>query len=350
MSGYYSHRGDDLEDVSQLHYNRLSSISDSEAKRMIADGGPVVYIHDMLSGGDYGNDALYSRANVNSFHNNVSDEWASKLYWDVVGGHGGFGIAVLGAVMDESSPLYEQEDEELTDAATSIRDLVEGLDDYALINDEEHSNLEMAAQTEQFPAAAFDIYVREAPGTPSGTRTTTLPRWIGGVFGLELDEETLVKLDEISPDADNGVMQETLGALQAFYFQLGGDLFSVYPSTEGGGDNVSIVFSFDDLMIKFGEAVSALREMNREATKTLAALVVNALFAPDGWKAFDYNGQVYVMLREGQKIARMRSQQPGSYAVLADAALMNPPKAQGLLEKGMLVEAVQAGQFGATPG
>lgn len=330
MSGYYKFRdGGDLVGETQIHFSHLDSISDPKGP----PGADVVYIHNMLSGGDYGNDALISRANVNSFREAISDEWLGQLFFPVIGNHGSFAIAVLGDVMFKDSALYEANDnEEMVDAANSIREMVEGLDSYPLINDEEHSNLEQEEQTLQFPAACMDVYRRDVQGR------STLPGWIAEVLAVDAPKAAA----RLAEDTDGHLAGSLLAGLQSFYFELGGELYGVYPYAEGGGDNVSIVFNFDDLMKRFTASMQALRALSSGAAATLAELIVKSLFDEKPWEHFKYGGQIYAMLHEGYEISRMSADE---FAALEDACEMNPPKARELAEKGQLLAGVKAGAF-----
>jgi len=111
MSGYYTKRDRDDQDFANTETLRFDHLESMRSNPKTEPGPNVVYIHDALSGGDYGNDALISRANVNAFHNEVSDEWRGILYWDVIGSYGSFAIAVLGDVMFEDSALYTSDEE-----------------------------------------------------------------------------------------------------------------------------------------------------------------------------------------------------------------------------------------------
>jgi hypothetical protein len=284
MSGSY-YRVRDLENQSYLTLGyALTATEDPRGK-------DVVYVDSYLAASDYsGNDGGIVRTNVDYFQENVPGDVEAKLWWPLSGGHGTFGIAVLAAVLDEN---YEGETEEDTEAAAWIRETVESLESYPLLDEEAHSRLEMENQDAQFPDAAMDVYVRGSSG-----RFTFFDLLMDPFEGL-LSPASLKLIEEA-----DGV--QPMEGLQSFYSQIGGEVFSTYPSTEGSGDMLSVVFHLDDLAVDVAEAVAALAEVSPESVPVLGDMLVAALYSEKPWQAFEYRSPIANALRLGRGYARKR--------------------------------------------
>lgn len=334
-------------------------------------GEMTVFVHNYLSASDYSsNDGGVVASNIRAFKEAADSDYLGTLYWNLYGGHGGMGIAVLADVLDTDSALYvANEDQKMIDAANTIREMIDSLDSYPILDEDDHSNAEMEIEQEQFGPAMFDIWVSphevvkheflklDAPSIRAEDRQsgfhTTFPRLIAAAMANTLpdgDQPNAGRSDDpvnCLREAETNVFVED--SLAAFY-RMGGDLFSVNPYIEGSGDNLQVLFYFDKFVIDFHEALSGLAWVqDQEQNSLLDPVIVSlcekisaAFFETDGWKAFEYNSPIYRALREGRNLYRLDQ---SFLPVLADAAMIDPARAQQLVFEGKFIEQVQAGGF-----
>lgn len=231
----------------------------------------------MLIASDYsGNDGGIVRVNVNWWGENFSDQQGT-MWWATHGGHGTFGVVVDARVLDES---YEWDDEDTAYAAEQMREALESLENYPILDEEAHSELEMQQQNEQFHEAAADDDFAEK---------------IAEALGWDVTGDDA----RVQPEA-----------LQMFYHMIGGDLFSIYPYTEGSWDNLAVVFHFDDFIKKLRDALAALTTMSPYASEQTKTLIAEALFSssPPPYLTFEYRGQIATALHMGQEFARLNAE------------------------------------------
>jgi hypothetical protein len=312
-----------------------------------------VFVHNYLSAGDYSsNDGGIVRANVDAFHEQIGDEYLGQLFWSIHGGHGYFGIAVHSDVLDEDSALYAAGDEELINAANSIREIIEALDQYPILDESAHSELEMNQQQEQFPDAASDVYVSghgstqvlhalvaEDQGVQVRHGRTSFAGLIAVVLGNDIPKEARDRLVN-----DWG---EHVGGLQSFYYGIS-DMFSIYPETEGSGDNIAVLFRFDQFASDLLDSIASLRgpgdaPLIPGAVPILGSMIIDGIFDENPatqHAAFTYNSKVYNMIRTGRDISRMNETE---YAIFADSVQANPGRAILLATEGKLIETAKAG-------
>ena len=276
--------------VSRYHNDgELPEDEDSIAMRHLegaAEKDATLVSDTYLSASDYsGNDGGIVRVNVNWWGENFGDRQGS-LWWSTHGGHGSFGVVVDVRVMDES---HDWGDEDVAYAAEQMREALNGLDGYPILDDEAHSELEMQQQTEQFPEAARD---------------DRFPEKIAEALGRDVVDE----------DAEEGVNDE---ALAMFYHAIGGEVFSVYPNMEGSGDNLAAAFHFDDFIRHLRDALAGLMAMSPYAAEHTKNLLAEALFTPDDkpWQTFEYQSEIGTALRMGREFDRMNRERK---AVLLD--------------------------------
>lgn len=316
---YSPYRGTPLTDASTIRYSDLE-----DAGRGVTGGPNVVFIESMLVASDYSdNDGGIVRTNVNWWHENFGDT-DGVLWWDVRGGHSTFGIAVLADVLNEDSAFYTEhaDDEDLLAEAERIREAIEGLENYPLLDEEGHSELETELQEAQFDDAASDVYLGAGSGRSSFA--ALLAAVIAGHLRVEKDEyghSTLVRTRgtgnaEAEEAAAAAFTQESLRAL---YYTMG-DQFSVYPYTEGSGDNVAVVFAFDDFVVRLAEALEMLPLQGQIALRQKLDTALRG-----GWqdvqREFEYRGPGYHLVRLGRDLRGNRLELNQSDLKLLDPSL-----------------------------
>jgi hypothetical protein len=269
LSRYHDENGNGLPEGDDVSMSHLEAASHKDGT-LVSDS--------MLVASDYsGNDGGIVRVNVNWWGENFSDQ-RGTMWWSTHGGHGTFGVVVDARVLDES---YEWDDEDTAYAAEQMREALESLENYPILDEEAHSELEMQQQNEQFHESQLDAR-----------------------FAVKLAEA--LDRDNVEEDATE-MHQETL---QMFYHMIGGDVFSIYPHTEGSGDNLAIVFHFDDFIKKLRDALAALTTMLPYASEQTKTLIAEALFSssPPPYQTFEYRGQIVTALRMGQEFARLNAE------------------------------------------
>jgi len=104
--------------------------------------GQVTYLlPDLMSGGDYSNTSLVHKSNHRSF---LARFGKVDGVHDLYGGYGTFAIAIRSDVAESNS---------------EIKDVLEGLDNYPLMDEDDHSNLELEAQDEAWKDWARNAFV-----------------------------------------------------------------------------------------------------------------------------------------------------------------------------------------------
>ena len=300
MSGtYYEYRGrGSLQDHSSLRYSDLDYTQRTS-------GEDVVFIESALLASDYsGNDGGVVRSNVNWWHENFGDT-DGVLWWDVSGGHSTFGIAVLADVLNEDSAFYAEHagDEDLLAEAERIREAIERLENYPLLDEEGHSELEMQLQEAQFDDAASDVYLGAGRGRSSFAEL--LAAVIAGHLRVEKDQyghsQILRRRGEEIEEAEAVDAEEfAAGAVRSLYYTMG-EQFSVYPYTEGSGDNVNVIFAFDDFIVGLIEALEMLPPQGQIALRQKLDTALRG-----GWqdvrREFEYQGPGYHLVRLGRDL------------------------------------------------
>lgn len=295
---YSPYRGTLLTDVSTIRYSDLE-----DAGRGVTGGPNVVFIESALLASDYsGNDGGVVRSNVNWWHENFGDT-DGVLWWDVSGGHSTFGIAVLADVLDTNSAFYAEhaDDEDLLADAERIREAIEGLENYPLLDEEGYSELEMEFQDAQFDDDASDVYM----GHIRASFAELLAGIIAGTLRVEKDEygrSTVARMrgteDEEAEEAAAAAF--TQESLRALYYTMG-EQFSVYPYTEGSGDNVAVIFSFDDFIVGLAEALEALPPQGQIALRQKLDTALRGS-RQDVQREFEYQGPGYHLVRLGRDL------------------------------------------------
>ena len=315
MSGtYYEYRGrGSLQDHSSLRYGDLDYTQRTS-------GEDVVFIDNYLSAGDYsGNDGGIIRSNVDYWNENFGES-EGRFWWSLSGGHGSFGVAVLADVLDAQSALVQGLDEDDAHEAERIREAIESVDSYPLLDESAYSEFEVNLQNEQFAEAAEDVY--------TGGRRASFAQLLASLVmdNLRIERDQYGR-QQIVQDRNNRTEAEeeaaaeayTLEAIQHFYFTLG-DAFGIYPYTEGSGDNVSVIFSFDDFIIRLAEVLEALAP---QLGAVLRQKLDTALRGD--WRAVDvefkYQQQGYHLVRLGLDLQRQHLSLTPSTLKLLDPSL-----------------------------
>lgn len=268
LSRYHDENGTGLPEGDAVSMGHLESASHKDGK-LVSDS--------MLVASDYsGNDGGIVRVNVNWWGENFSDQQGT-MWWATHGGHGTFGVVVDARVLDES---YEWDDEDTAYAAEQMREALESLENYPILDEEAHSELEFQQQNEQFHESAADDNFAEK---------------IAEALGRDVTGDDA----EAQPEA-----------LQMFYHMIGGELFSIYPDTEGSGDNLSVNFHFDDFIKRLRDALAALTTMSPYASEQTKTLIAEALFSssPPPYQTFEYRGQIATALRMGREFDHLNAE------------------------------------------
>jgi len=163
-------RGDTLEDV---RYGRWHDDKDGH-----------YLLPGYLSGSDYSG-TLVEKSNYNKWHELFSD--GQNEWWtDTPGGHGTFGILIdLDVVPD--------------DVSEEVADFINGLHDYALADEDLHSNMEMEAQNE-----AWD-------------------NWAKSDFKSALEKKFDVDLDDVDGEKLFELFREAMDASNTYWENEQGD-------------------------------------------------------------------------------------------------------------------------------
>lgn len=104
---------------------------------LVADSSGEYIMPGLLSGGDYASSTLVEKSNHRVF---LEEHGKKDGIHDVYGGHGSYGVAIR-------KDVYESDDD--------IKSQLDSLEDYPLLDEEDHSNLEFDAQGE-----AWDNWAR----------------------------------------------------------------------------------------------------------------------------------------------------------------------------------------------
>jgi hypothetical protein len=141
FSSYRSHytpNGTEWEDLEEPEPGDSCSYSD-----FIPDGEGHYFLSDFLSGSDYSG-CLVERANYRDF---LADFGERDGVHEAYGGHGTFAVAVrIDAIDDEMTAVLD------------------ALEDYPLISEETHGEMELEAQDEAWESWAESDFVRELEG------------------------------------------------------------------------------------------------------------------------------------------------------------------------------------------
>lgn len=340
---YSPYDGTPLEDVTEIRYGDLDL---ERVPRGVTSGPNVLYVDEYLSASDYSdNDGGVVRTNVDYFTENHGDSQGT-MWWALHGRYSSFGVAVRADVLDENSAYVQGLDEDDADEARRIREDIERLENYPLLDEEAQSELERQQQDEQWPDAAEHIYFSNYDD-PSG-------RWHGQMsFAAALARIVAPYLPE-REEEDWAEQLNNVDSLYGLYGELG-DAFSIYPLVEGSGDNLAAVFYLDDFVRKLDEAVDALPP---PLDTQLAQLIVTAVQKDNAHALLRYNTRGYELIRLGRDARRMGSindyvqwlprldtkLSPDEVLILNDALLeSSPEKVQEAFYDGTLIERLKQG-------
>jgi hypothetical protein len=303
---FYRYEGrEPLEDRSELRFSDLVA------------GGTDLLIHQHLSGGDYsGNDGGSAFSNLRVWQRDFIDT-LGILWWNVVGDFGSFGIAVR-ANLDEISE-DDSVAESVRDAARSMMEALDGLDNYPLLDESDESNLQQELIDGQFPDMVRDDDFERRFLEP-----------VYELIGADAPEEG----SELDP---------TMDALFAFYSGFS-DLFSIYPTVEGSGRNLSVVFYQDQWLKGWGAALrwlGSLFEPESLAMRTLHAKLIEALTSDETYKFVQYGRPLHTTVSVGHTLSRWSAEK---VAVLEDRIEeVGPARATELLMSGQLLNLMDGG-------
>lgn len=304
---YYRYEGrEPLEDRSELRFSDM------------VEGGTDLFVHRHLSGGDYsGNDGGVAFSNLRVWQRDFIDS-IGVLWWNVVGDYGSFAIAVRANLDDIAAD--ETVSESVRDAARSMMEALDGLDSYPLLDESDESNLKEELIEGQFPDMVRDDDFQR--------------RFLEPVYNLIGADPPEVEADPSTP---------TTNMLFAFYNGFS-DLFGVYPTVEGSGRNLSVVF-YQDQWLKGWDAalgwLASLFEPESMPLRTLHAKLIEAMVSGEPWKLVEYSRPLHTTVSIGYTLSRWSTEK---LAVLEDRIEeVGPARATELLMNGQLLKLMDGG-------
>ena len=191
-------------------FDRIEAGDSASYGDFTPDGDGAYFLSDFLSGSDYSG-SLVERANYRDF---LEEYGEHDGVHEVYGGHGTFAVAVrIDAVDEEMAAVFD------------------ALEDYPLISEETHGELEMEAQDEAWESWAESDFVRELENR-FGEDRTAAHIWSELVFVPDSEPAGQVRLFETGERPKPESLEHAVRAL----FETARETANEYWIDETGGN------------------------------------------------------------------------------------------------------------------